>query len=163
MRSRHILICVIKYGAVALSAIRLRLLFRNLYREERFGAAQMRSSQSHQRAFEPGLKALKIRRVRKCLLMDRGLQPATRIKNQISNETYCFLLSGAGPNANAVIAQLGRWCAIPASREMPSRIPRPPDPAAWRNPGGLPRGRQGVPFAARTRLQIGHWVAGVHC
>ena len=50
----------------------------------------MRSSQFHPRTFELGLTQLKIRPVRKCLLMDRGLQPATRINNQISNETYCF-------------------------------------------------------------------------
>src|SRR6476661_9877018 len=50
----------------------------------------MRSSQSHPRTFELGLTQLKIRRVRKCLLMGRGLQPATRINNQIPNETYCF-------------------------------------------------------------------------
>jgi hypothetical protein len=77
------------------------------------------------------------------LLMDRGLQPATRINNRSPTRHTAFLLSGAGANANAVIAQLGRWYAIPMSPEMPSRTPRPPDLAAWRNPGGLPRGRQG--------------------
>jgi hypothetical protein len=50
VRSSHILRRVIKYGAVALSAIRLRLLFKLLFREESFEATQMRSSPSRLRA-----------------------------------------------------------------------------------------------------------------
>ena len=142
-RSRHILICVIKYGAVALLAIRLRFLFRTLHREERFRATQMRSSQSHPRTFELGLKRLKFRRVRKCLLMDRGLQPATRINNLSLTKHTAFLLSGAGANANAVIAQLGRWYAIPMSPEMPSRSPPSPRPGGLAQPWRSSPGRQG--------------------
>ena len=158
MRSRHILICVIKYGAVALSAIRLRLLFRTLHREERFRATQMRSSQSHPRTFELGLKQLKIRRVRKCLLMDRGdcslrLVSTTRFPTRHT----AFLLSGAAANANAVIAQLGRWYAIPMSPEMPSRIP--PTRRLGATLAVFP-GAARVPFAARTRLQIGRLAGG---
>jgi hypothetical protein len=130
--------------------------------QERFRATQMRSSQSHPRTFELGLKQLKIRRVRK-LLMDTALQPARLVSTTRSPTRHtAFLLNGAGANANAVIAQLGRRYAIPMSPEMPSRIPRPPDPAAGATLAVFP-GAARVAFAARTRLPIGHWLAGVHC
>jgi hypothetical protein len=103
----------------------------NLHREERFRATQMRSSQSHPRTFELGLKQLKIRRVRKCLLMDRGLQPATRINNQISNETYCFPTERRRRGRKR--GHCATWPVVRNPYECRDAKPYPPPP----DPGGL--------------------------
>ena len=60
-------------------------------------------------------------------------------------------MSGASAPANTVGAQVRRWFRMPGRTLAP-------DSAAWRTPGGLPRGRQG-PLRADLAKDRNDWLA----
>ena len=105
----------------------------------------MRSSQSHQRAFkfvlgaieEPGSSQVRVDRYTDC---SQRHVSTTNTSSKTDRSATEPRPARRQPRSGR---DLAGGTAIPIDPEMPSRTPRPPDQAAWRNPGGLPRGRQG--------------------